>query len=259
MLHVCARSDNDAVITDLWQILHKFQLYDFLQLRNDSNETCLHVAATLNKADLVRNLLRFGSDVNSVDFKGDTALHVAVLNGSNDCIDALLNTNTNEWKQEIYVDVNVLNDDGYAPLHLAAKTNNVTAIRMLNAKAIAIEKSIFDVVEAKHGNSALHIAIESVARNVVEYILQTKCISPIKVNQSGHTALYLARASQANELLELMQKNSSIDLNKITDDVDDDGSSKDSVDSIEAKISSSEVSWTQKIVLRMLLNVMNFY
>lgn len=187
MLHVCAKSDEEALMANLWAILHKFQMYDFLQLRNDSKETCLHLACAYNKAKLVRDLLRFGIDVNSVDIRGDTALHVAIQENCNDCVDAILNTNQNEWRQEIEVALNILNDSGYSPLHLAAKKNNLIAIKMLNDKAMASNQLIYDVVETKHGNNALHVAIESNSRNVIEYLIQNKLVSPTRVNQSGHT------------------------------------------------------------------------
>lgn len=232
MVHVCVKSDDLQLMDRLWEILHKFQLYNLLHLRNYNKETCLHLASAMNRPKLLKEAIIYGADVNSVDVDGNTALHVAIREKHNGCATVILTTDVNQWEKVINIDLSVLNDNGYTPLHLASMSNNLTVLKMLDAKASQMKKPIFDDVEGKHGNNALHIAIESEARELAEYLIQNKSINPSKMNKSGHTALYLARVVKANDLVNLMQRHSLIDDKHIMDD-EDDASSKDSFESQE--------------------------
>lgn len=232
MVHVCVKSDDLRLMDRLWEILHKFQLYDLLHLRNYNKETCLHLASAMNRPNLLKEAIMYGGDVNAVDADGNTALHVAIQERHNECATVILTTDVNQWEKVINIDLSVLNDNGYTPLHLASMRNNLTVVKMLDAKAAQMKKPIFDDVEGKHGNNALHIAIESEARELAEYLIQNKSVNPSKTNKSGHTALYLARVAKANDLVNLMQRHSLIDDEHVMDD-DDDASSKDSFESQE--------------------------
>lgn len=240
IVHICAKSDDLRLMDRLWEVLHKFQIYDLLNLQNCNKETCLHLASALNRPKLLADVIKYGANVNAVDVDGNTALHVAVQEKNDECATAILTTNVNNWDKEIDVDLSVLNDNGYTPLHLASMSNNLKVVKMLDTKAAQTRKPIFDDVEGKHGNNALHISIESEARELAEYLIQNKCISPSKTNKSGHTALYLARVAKANDFVNLMQRHSLIDDEHFMDD-DDDASSKDSFESEEAS-KKTEVS-----------------
>lgn len=232
MVHVCVKSDDLKLMDRLWNVLHKYQLYDLLHLRNYNKETCLHVASAMNRPKLLEDAILYGADVNAVDADGNTALHVAIQENYDDSAAVILTTNKNKWEKPIDIDLSVLNDNGYTPLHLASLNNNLKVVKMLDINAAQMKKPIFDDVEGKHGNNALHIAIESEARELAEYLIQNKCINPSKTNKSGHTALYLARVAKANDLVNLMQRHSLIDDEQYMDD-DDDASSKDSFESEE--------------------------
>lgn len=241
MIHICVKSDDLKLMDRLWEVLHKFQLYDLLQLRNYNKETCLHLASLMNRPKLLEEAIKLGADVNAVDADGNTALHVAIQEKNDKCTAVILTANVNKWEKEIDIDLNVVNDNGYTPLHLASMSNNVKIVKMLDTKSAQTKKQIFEDVEGKHGNNALHIAIESEARELAEYLIQNKCINPSKTNKSGHTALYLARVAKANDLVNLIQRHSLIDDEHYMDD-DDDASSKDSFESQEMS-KKTEVSF----------------
>lgn len=238
MMHICVKNDNLKLMEHLWEIVHKYNLYDSLNIRNYNKETCAHFASAMNKANVLEELLRYGTDVNAVDANGNTALHIAILEKNDDCVETILNS-VQKSGAKIDVNLSILNDNGYTALHIAAMTNNVNVVKMLDAKATQMKKPIFDDVEGKHGNNALHIAIISEARNVAEYLVRNNCINPLKVNKSNHTALYLARVAKSMDLVNFLQQYI-LNPEQYIDD-DDDASSKDSFESQEMSKTTIEV------------------
>lgn len=223
MLHIGVKSDDLKIMDRLCEILKKFQLSELLNLRNFSKETSVHLACALNKPKILQEMIKMGADVNAIDIDGNTALHLAIQDNNDECSIILLSTHFTHTSNEIHIDLSILNDRGYTPLHIASMKNHLSAIKMLDSHAHQTKKSIYDDIEGKHGNNALHIAIESEAREVAEYLIQNKRINPTRTNKSGHTALYLARVAKANDLVNLMRS--------MEDDEDD--SSKDSFESHE--------------------------
>lgn len=221
IIHICVKSEDLKMMDRLWEILHKFQLYDLLNVQNHNRETCAHLASAINKPKILMALIMYGSDVNVVDVDGNTALHIAIQEKNDECAAMILSIDSDKWGEKINIDLNIANYNGYTVLHLAAMCNCVNVVKMLDRKATQIKNPIFEDVEGKHGNNALHIAIEWEAREVAEYLLQNKCINPAQKNKSGHLALYLARVAKANELVELMQRYSPIDDENFMFDADD--------------------------------------
>lgn len=220
-------SNDDILLNQLWKIVHRFKLYEILNVRNDRHETGLHIAVSMNNIILIDDLIKNGADVNAIDHKGNTVLHIAVERNNDDSVSAILERCEN-------LDLNIQNFDGYTPLHLAVIQNNIMLVKILHSKAICFGTSIFESTEGKHGNNALHIAIESESKEVAEYIIKNKCTSPTRRNLSGHTALYLARTTNEFELIKLMQMHSICDMPYYGNnhEQDEDSSSKDSFDSI---------------------------
>lgn len=232
MLHCCLKSDDLKLMERLWQTMQKFQIYDLLHAHNYNKETCLHLAVAMNRHKELQELLKFGAAVNAIDVDGNSALHVAVQEKNNECTSIILTTDKDKWGKTINIDLSAVNDNGYTALHLASLLNDVNVVKMLEKKSAQMKKSIFDDIEGKHGNNALHIAIESEAREVAEYLIQNKCINPSKMNKSGHSAFYLARVVQANDLVNLIRRHAVADDVSYMND-DDDASSKDSFESEE--------------------------
>lgn len=226
-------------------MLHKYQLYELLQLRNDNKETCAHTACFLNKSEELKEMLRHGIDVNSVDIKGDTILHVAIQENYKNCIQTILNTNKTIWDNKIAVNLSLLNDNGCAPLHLAIKNRNFDVFKLIVDKAHDMNVDIFETIEGKHGSNALHIAIDSNATDIAHYLIERNVVDPNKVNQSGHTALYLAKAAKADELVCLMQKQCLVDTNENSVDNEDDCSSRESFESTSSEKKFDDPCFTE--------------
>lgn len=240
IIHICMKSDDSTLIDQLLDILHTFKLYELLNRRNYNKECCAHLASAMNKSDVLKRLMQFGANANLIDSIGNTALHIAIENGNDDCVLALLNTTPMEsLHQKIDIDLSVLNDCGFTALHLASIKNNLNIVKILHRNVGQAKcPSIFDDVDGKHGMNALQLAIKSDAYDVAEYLILNKCINPLKTNKSGHTSLYLARVSNAKHLLNLMRcyaistdEQHSMENGDTNDEDDDDASSKDSFES----------------------------
>lgn len=215
----------------IWRIVYKFELYDLLRLTNDNGETCLHVAAALGKPNEIQKLLRHGVDVNDVDRKGDTPLHVAVAENRIKSIEALF-----DGAATSKIDFSILNDNGYTALHLAIKNSKLTLMKMIKDKAGASHVKLFETVETKHGNSALHIAVETGADDIVKFILENRCVDVNATNLSGHTALLLARAMKYTGILKALLDHNA----EAISEEDEDSASLESTDS-RASVESNKV------------------
>lgn len=235
ILHLCVQSNDHLLMERLLEMIHKFELKELLNAQNYGQETCTHLACAMNNVRLLRKMVNFGAD-NLLDWNGNTPLHVAIQNTNNDCVSALLNTISTS-DQKINIDLSVFNDSGLTPLHLAAIKNNLNVVEMLTHKTMQTHcLTIFDDMDMKHGQNALHIAIESKAHEVAEYLIKNDCISPLRMNRSGQTAVALARSTGDVHLIKLLEQfeeenddgflNSSFESNTVDyDDSDNDVSS----------------------------------
>lgn len=99
-------------------------------MRNPMNtRTSLHDAAHRGDADMVRELIISGANVNAIDEFKNTPLHFAVGKGHETIVQLLL---------ENGAEVNSANEDFWTPLHLAATENRprIAEILLLNGAQI---------------------------------------------------------------------------------------------------------------------------
>ena len=87
--------------------------------------TPLHIACQLNDVILCQALLQAGADLNKQDDKGNTVVHLAVLIGA----DKVFSTLCEHASKKV---LNIENNDGDTPLHIAAKLDkNSTCLTLL--------------------------------------------------------------------------------------------------------------------------------
>lgn len=100
-----------------------------LNVKDSRDNTPLMLAASLGKAAYVRALLMAGANVEAQDLQGTTtALHiVACLEQHPETLEALCHK---------IKDINIKNQNGETPLHIAAENDNIEGVRiLLNAEA----------------------------------------------------------------------------------------------------------------------------
>ncbi|HXP91086.1 MAG TPA: ankyrin repeat domain-containing protein [Fibrobacteria bacterium] len=112
-------------------------------------------AIVQDKPEAVKNLLDNGESVEATQ-NGQTALHMAAMNGKVDILTILIARGAN---------VNGQDDQGITPLMLAARDGHVDAVQALVAQGAKIE------VQDKLGENALHIAASHGKRDVVAALL----------------------------------------------------------------------------------------
>ncbi|EAZ17666.1 hypothetical protein OsJ_33207 [Oryza sativa Japonica Group] len=115
-LHVAARLGHGGIVEELTGFYP-----DTAELRDGRCETFLHAAARERRSSVVsldiKNPIMMGGLVNAQDAGGNTPLHLAVVAGAPDIVEALL--------REGNVQTDVLNDDGHTPLDLASESNSL--------------------------------------------------------------------------------------------------------------------------------------
>ena len=105
-----------------------------LNVRNENDNTPLHLAVYNGRAASARLLIDAGANINIPDNKQQTALHMAACNGYNDIVDALI--------KRPDVNLNVRNEDGNTPLDVAVMSEMERSAQLLiNAGA---DINIFD-------------------------------------------------------------------------------------------------------------------
>ncbi|XP_032809310.2 ankycorbin [Petromyzon marinus] len=121
-------------------------------------------------------LSKKGISATRPDGEGRTALHLAVIKGSSDCLDVMLSHGA---------DVGLLDPSGLSVLHLAAKNGHTQCVRKLIQHKYPVE-----VVDPS-GLTALHHAAISGIVPCVQFLCDQKAFVDAR-DLEGHTALALA-------------------------------------------------------------------
>ena len=133
----------------------ELRLESHFDVANSRNETLLHVAISNNRFKIVQKLLESGANPNCCDFGGNTALHRAIMEGSFESIEKILDICVAKIK------IDASNDEGFSALHLAVKYKNLKSVKFLINRG-----ALYGIKDMKHGNNILHLAIENVSINM---------------------------------------------------------------------------------------------
>ncbi|VDN05932.1 unnamed protein product [Thelazia callipaeda] len=144
-------------------------------------------------------------DINSQNFKGETALHSAVLSGSVSCVVRLLNALT--------LDPNIQDNDGNTALHVLSTLNNISTREAILHRLLS-NMRVDQLVMNNDGLTPLQVAIISNQQKVVESMIHMK--PSLLVSNSCHSLppLHLAAAYGHAKVLETILRYS--DVNKTT-------------------------------------------
>ncbi|MBQ1960393.1 MAG: ankyrin repeat domain-containing protein [Akkermansia sp.] len=133
----------------------------------------LYHSARTGDADVLDNLIRAGVRLKTVDLKGLTALHHAVLNSHADCTQLLLAAT--DWSKA-----------GWTPLHLAVVGNDTAQTKqLLNQGAQAAEHD-------PAGYTPLHLAAALGHDECLQLLLESQTAQPNATDPQGNTALHIA-------------------------------------------------------------------
>ncbi|MFV0948936.1 ankyrin repeat domain-containing protein [Wolbachia endosymbiont of Nasonia giraulti] len=158
-----------------FDINYEFSYNDYY---NKKELTLLHVAFLDNQENVVKALLAAqGIDVNLQNQSQETPLHLAIKEGNEKIVEALLNKGA---------DVNLRDKSESTPLHLAIKKGNENIVKAL----LAVDRINVDLQD-KSESTPLCLAAEKGKMKIVEALLAKKPSIDLP-NKYGDTPLYVA-------------------------------------------------------------------
>ncbi len=173
-LHISIIYESKSALEELL----KRKNVDF-NLKNNNNKTARDFASSWENipVDLLRIILEKS---NAKDEKGNTALHVAIMNKSKTVVGEMLKRSES--------DVNLKNNDKQTALHLACWWNDMP----IDLFRVILEKSTDVNAQEKDGHTALHGAIGEENETVVGELLKCKDVDFNIKNCVSKTALHFA-------------------------------------------------------------------
>lgn len=173
---------------------------------NTNSRTPLHVAAIRGDQDSINQLLDMdGIDTKAQDAEGCLPLHYAVERQIQSVdVWSSFNGNENDILLHFCGDgaVNTRNTQRRGPLHIASKTGNIAALKILLSQP-DLEINMTDV----RGETALHQAKDA----TVAGMLLEKSLNAHIQDVDGNTALHCALEQGSKELVSLLLKNTQLD------------------------------------------------
>ncbi|XP_048250512.1 serine/threonine-protein phosphatase 6 regulatory ankyrin repeat subunit A-like [Haliotis rufescens] len=161
-----------------------------VNIEDNTGNTALHVASIHGSKECVDMLLKAGADVKVQNETADTPLHDASRCGSEKCVDLLLKAGA---------DVKVQNNSSYTALHRAS-------IHASNECVDLLLKAGADVqAQNRRGFTPLHIASMFGSQKCVDMLL--KAGADVKVqNETGDTPLHTALRYGSQKCVDLLLK-----------------------------------------------------
>lgn len=191
LLHEIIINNDDKLAIKFCEMLEYLKTENIINTLfiNYSGQNVLHYACLYNRPQFIRPLVRMGCDVNLADRKGNTPLHLAVLEKNIECLNSFLNIDAN-------IILSKLNDDGFTVLHLAIRSNYTDFVKKLITK----DRDLIGVINTMDGGNALHMAIQQEQLEMVKLLLSE--IVPENVlktkNSAGLTPYQLAQKHSQN-------------------------------------------------------------
>ena len=164
-----------------------------LNAKNQSGCTALILASLNGNYEIVIELVNCGAKINLQDMFGWTALMTASRQGHYEIVRVLLNYHANP---------NIQAKDGLTALMLASNYKRTQIVMEL------INHSADVNLQNRQGNTALHsVLMEEVTDNTVSIVklLLSDITNFDKVNKRNKSVIQLAKESQNQEILELME------------------------------------------------------
>lgn len=174
----------------LFKLIQSTPKPDLLDLRNDLGQTALHVASLCGRFDEARFLLVAGATVDARDRAGCTPLHVACKRGDLRVASDLLSPVTQKEVDFLKLRYQVAVDNG-----------SLDVGRLLLQRTYA-------------GDTALHLAVRSGSRALVERLLQEHTADPnVQEHYCGATPLHLACRLERPDLAECLLATGRVEVN----------------------------------------------
>ncbi|KAF1768762.1 hypothetical protein GCK72_000575 [Caenorhabditis remanei] len=181
VFHVAAKNGQSFSLKLLLSVLPASLKDEVINVQNNHGLTSLHCAIRAGDPDAVHYLMNHGAKINISDHYGNTALHYL-----GDAYNESIFKEVLEPSRGQRFDVNQLNSEGFAPIHVAVRRLKLSLIEMLLEAG-----ALIDFLDTEKKRNALMHAIEMNDFETIQLLVERGSETNIE-DDSGETALSLA-------------------------------------------------------------------
>lgn len=171
----------------------------WLNIQNYLLQTALHLAVLTGQNEIVDALIKLGVDVTLRDHQGNTALHLSCKLGNFAAVQTIIKHLVHDVnkRNEIF---NMRNCDGLTCVHIAAMNRKFCILKYMFANGADI-----NVSDAKSGRTALHNAVETNDVQLVNFLLSYSKINVDCKTFSGETPLVVAYWRNFRRIIKMLK------------------------------------------------------
>ncbi|KAF2183467.1 ankyrin [Zopfia rhizophila CBS 207.26] len=168
-----------------------------------NGNTLLHIAASENQMNLVKELLRYGADVNASNDQSETPLHIAVAWMCDyDISRCLISSGADLLHQDL--DTTIRGADGMTIAHYVSFTKQSSRADMI--RSLGPDPS--DIHTTDHdGRTILHLAIRRGNFKLIDYLFEQNTEALEQPDHDGRTLMHYATESRrSTQLIDLLYR-----------------------------------------------------
>lgn len=181
VFHVAAKNGQSFSLKLLLSVVPASLKDEVINVQNHHGLTSLHCAIRAGDPDAVHYLMNHGAKINLSDNHGNTALHYL-----GDAYNESIFKEVLEPSRGQRFDVNQMNSEGFAPIHVAVRRLKLSLIEMLLEAG-----ALIDFLDTEKKRNALMHAIEMNDFETIQLLIERGSHTNIE-DESGETALSLA-------------------------------------------------------------------
>ncbi|TGO28133.1 hypothetical protein BPAE_0032g00760 [Botrytis paeoniae] len=184
IVEACKQNDGLALVQDFLQRDEK---------KYKNTPGAIHQASAHGLYKTVEIFLKYGADIDLVDYSNQTALHCASGGGQHALVDLLLRNNANVLLKDY---------EEQTPLHCASGYGDLTTFeRLIKVEELKAQVAAQDI----YGQTALHNAARRGHTEIVRILLQHMDLTAVlSSNNRKQTALHLAAGCGSVEVINLL-------------------------------------------------------
>jgi ankyrin repeat protein len=230
-LHISAFNNKIEIMEFLLAQQHLVNS-EFLDAVESDGSTALHYATNEGYFEIVKMLVNAGANIDIPDNQKNTPLHISAFNNKIEIMEFLIakqlqvNPESLNAKGEDYgwtalhhasimgnfengkmlvmagASIDIPDNDGNTPLHLAAYHNRIEIVEFLIAVQLQVNPKSLNT-KGENGCTALHCASEQGNLEIVKMLVKAGASSDIPDNE-GNTSLHLAAIKNKNSIVEFL-------------------------------------------------------
>lgn len=181
VFHVAAKNGQSFSLKLLLSVVPGALKDEVINIQNNHGLTAMHCAIRAGDPDAVHYLMNHGAKIDIADHYGSTALHYL-----GDAYNESIFKEVLEPSRGQRFDVNQLNSEGYAPIHVAVRRLKLSLIEMLLEAG-----ALIDLLDTEKKRNALMHAIEMNDFETIQLLVERGSNTNIE-DESGETSLSLA-------------------------------------------------------------------